>query len=168
MERELSIMCTVAIFAYGTLRQGFCNHDAFCSEAVSIQHAAVRGRLYEFSSGIPVLEVPDKDIIAHGSVDISKDIAVQQRLEARLPECLNRDSGDWQQIEGQLISLPDPARTLPPIDRLEGICPNGSSPYRRVLVLVKLSGGALTSAWCYVAYPAAARMLTPTFTTRWG
>ncbi|MCX6345127.1 MAG: gamma-glutamylcyclotransferase, partial [Armatimonadetes bacterium] len=62
-------MC-IKIVVYGSLKRGFWNHEIYCSEAVSIERATVRGRLYELPSGIPVLEVLEQDIIAHGSVDI--------------------------------------------------------------------------------------------------
>jgi len=156
------------LFVYGTLKRGFWNHEAFCGDAVSIREATVRGRLHELASGIPVLEVPKNDIITHGSEDILEDIVMQRRLEANLPGYLKCDGEKWQQIEGELITLPDPTRTLPPIDRLEGFYPNGASLYSRVLVPVKLSDECVTTAWCYVADPATARMLTPTPLTRWG
>ena len=155
------------LFVYGTLKRGYWNHETFCSEAVSIQEATVRGRLYEFASGIPVLEVPEHDVIVRGSANILGDLAAQHGLEASLSEHPECDGGTWQQIEGELVSLPDPAITLPPIDRLEGFNPDGASLYRRVLVPV-ISGDGVTAAWCYVAGPTATRMLTPTILTRWG
>ena len=139
------------LFVYGTLRRGYWNHEAFCSKAVSIQDATVRGRLYEFASGIPVLEVPERDVIVYGSANILSDVAAQHSLEASLPEHLECDGETWQQIEGELVSLPNPGISLPPIDRLEGFNPNGASLYRRVLVPVKLSDECDTVAWCYVA-----------------
>ncbi len=153
---------------YGTLKLGYWNHAPYCSEALSIEPATVRGRLYELGSGIPVLEVPAKDIIAVGSADIVADLALQQRLTSeavRHPEC---DDEDWQWIEGELVTLPDPVRTMPPIDRLEGFRPRGKSFYRRVLVPVILAGKRVTTAWCYVAGPGVAGMLKPTGLTRWG
>ncbi len=159
---------TMATFTYGTLKKGSWNHAPYCSEALSIEEARVRGRLYELGSGIPVLEVPDKDIIAVGSSDILADLAMQRRLEAepvRHPEC---DDEDWQWIEGELVTLPDPVRTMPPIDRLEGFRPRGESFYRRVLVPVILAGKRVTIAWCYVAGPGVAGMLKPTGLNRWG
>lgn len=127
----------------------------------------MRGRLYESASRIPVLEVPERDVIAHGSANVLGDLAAQHGLETSLPEHLECDGETWQQIEGELVSLPDPAITLPPIDRLEGFNPNGASLYRRVLVPV-ISGDGIAAAWCYVAGPTTTRMLTPTFLTRWG
>lgn len=155
------------LFVYGTLKRGYWNHEAFCSKAFSIQDATVRGRLYEFPSGIPVLEVPERDVMAHGSANIVGDLAIQRGFERSLSEHPECDSETWQQIEGELVSLPSPMTTLPPIDRLEGFNPDGASLYHRVLVPV-ISGDGTTAAWCYVAGPTAARMLTPTFLTRWG
>jgi gamma-glutamylcyclotransferase (GGCT)/AIG2-like uncharacterized protein YtfP len=167
MERELNIMC-IKIVVYGSLKRGFWNHEPFCASAISIQHATVRGRLYELPSGIPVLEVPEKDIVAHGSADILKDIAMQRRLEVAVPGYLDCSGEGWQQIESELITLPNPVITLPPIDRLEGFNPNDVSLYRRVLVPVRLSDKSSATAWCYVAGSIVSRMITPTFLTRWG
>ncbi len=154
------------LFVYGTLKRGYWNHEAFCSKAVSIQDATVRGRLYEFPSGIPVLEVPEHDVIAHGSANVLGDLAIQLGLEVSLPEHLECDGETWRQIEGELVSLPNPGISLPPIDRLEGFNPDGASLYHRVLVPVT-SGYGVTAAWCYVAGPTATRMLTSTSLTRW-
>ena len=68
------------IFVYGTLKRGFWNHDRFCRGVLDIREAVVRGRLYEMQSGIPVLQVPDGDVLAHGTSDASADVATQARL----------------------------------------------------------------------------------------
>jgi len=154
------------LFVYGTLKRGYWNHDAFCSEAASIEDATVRGKLYEFASGIPVLEVPERDVIAHGSANIVGDLAIQRDLEVSLSEHLECDGETWRQIEGELVSLPNPAITLPPIDRLEGFNPNGASLYHRVLVPV-MSGGGVTAAWCYVSSSRTLKSACATHRTRW-
>ena len=56
------------LFVYGTLKRGYWNHDLFCRGVLAIQEAQVRGRLFE-GPGFPVLEVPDEDILAHGTGD---------------------------------------------------------------------------------------------------
>ncbi|MCX6345241.1 MAG: gamma-glutamylcyclotransferase [Armatimonadetes bacterium] len=150
------------LFCYGSLKRGFWNHEIYCADAISIQHATVRGRLYEFSSGIPVLEVPDTDILAYGTGDILEDIALQRRFEMNRQKYLECNGDGWKQIEGELITLPDPAITIPPIDRLEGFHPDSDSLYLRVLVPVKLTDERVTTAWCYVAAPETARTLTLT------
>ena len=159
---------TIAMVAYGTLKRGYWNHEPYCSEAISIEPVTVRGRLYELGSGIPVLEVPGKDIVGVGSSDILGDLALQQRMTSEPithPEC---GGEDWQWIEGELVTLPDPVRTMPPIDRLEGFRPRGVCFYRRVLVPAGLADKRVVIAWCYVAGPGVAGMLKPTGLTRWG
>jgi hypothetical protein len=54
------------LFVYGTLKRGFWNHDRFCRGVLAVEDARVRGRLFETSSGIPVLQVPEEDILAVG------------------------------------------------------------------------------------------------------
>jgi gamma-glutamylcyclotransferase (GGCT)/AIG2-like uncharacterized protein YtfP len=47
-----------------------------------VEEAVVRGRLYELPSGIPVLEVPEADVLAYGTADPLADVATQARLAA--------------------------------------------------------------------------------------
>jgi hypothetical protein len=70
------------LFVYGTLKRGYWNHERFCRGVLSVEEAVVRGRLYEFPSGIPVLEVPEADVLAHGTADPLADVATQARLAA--------------------------------------------------------------------------------------
>ncbi len=155
------------LFVYGTLKCGYWNHEPFCSRAIAIEEATVRGRLYELLSGIPVLEVPEQDIITHGSADILGDLALQCRLAGDRAGYLECNAGKWQQIEGELITLPNPMIAVPPIDRLEGFHPGGASLYRRVLVPVKLSDECFTVAWCYVASCGLLRDAKPTGRASW-
>jgi len=155
------------LFVYGSLKRGYWNHEPFCGTAISIEPATVRGRLYEFPSGIPVLEVPEGDIIAHGSADIAGDVSLQQRLIADAPEYAESDHAVWQQISGELITLPSPVVTVPPIDRLEGFYPDGASLYIRVLVPVKLSDERITAAWCYVSTSRILQRARATGETMW-
>ena len=67
----------------GTLKRGYCNHDAFCEGVLKVREAQVRGRLYE-GPGFPVLEVPDEDVLAHGTADPLADVATQARLSGQM------------------------------------------------------------------------------------
>lgn len=157
----------IRLFVYGTLKRGYWNHNRYCSDATAIEPAAVQGRLYELPSGIPVLEVPDESIIAVGSTDIRTDALTQSAGELdgwTHAEC----GGSWRWIEGEVITFPDPRRTIPPIDRLEGFDPSGVSIYRRVLVLASLADGRHTPVWCYVSSESLTGVLTPMQQTCWG
>jgi len=143
------------LFVYGTLKRGYWNHDRFCRGALDIQEAVVRGRLYEMSSGIPVLEVPETDILAHGTADSLADVATQARPAGHLASYLepmpeSATAGDWGPVYGELLTFDDPSTRLPAIDRLEGFHPGGPCLYRRVLVPVRTKGAELP-AWLYVA-----------------
>ena len=154
---------TVTLFVYGTLMSGQANHDRFCRHAIDIRPATTWGRLYHLPAGYPALEVPEATILAHGTADALADAATQARLSAHAPpHAANRPpSGDlpsrqgfgetdWDLIHGELITLPDPARDLPPIDRLEGFRPGRRSLYQRALVTVQTRDEAIP-AWLYVA-----------------
>jgi len=66
------------------LLRGYWNHGRFCKGALDIEEAMVHGRLFEMPSGIPVLQMPEEDILAHGTVDPLADVATQARLTAEL------------------------------------------------------------------------------------
>ena len=84
------------LFVYGTLKRGFWNHDRFCRGVLVVEDAVVRGRLFETPSGIPVLLVPEGDILADGTTDPCADVATclgadthrqaQARFAARMPD----------------------------------------------------------------------------------
>ena len=149
-------------FVYGTLKRGFWNHDRFCRGVLDIREAEMRGRLYEMHSGIPVLKVPDGDVLAHGTSDVLADlsacnaqagVAAQSRLSEELasypePAQQSATAGDWAPVYGELLTFDDPETRLPAIDRLEGFHPGGPSLYRRVLVPV-WAAGAVLLAWLY-------------------
>jgi len=142
------------IFVYGTLKRGFWNHDSFCRGVLDIREAVVRGRLYEMQSGIPVLQVPDGDVLAHGTSDVSADVATQARLSEQLasysePALDSATTGDWSPVYGELLTFNDPETRLPAIDRLEGFRPGGPSLYRRVLVPIR-SHRAVFPVWLHV------------------
>ncbi|WP_211341206.1 gamma-glutamylcyclotransferase family protein [Desulfoglaeba alkanexedens] len=88
------------LFVYGTLKRGFWNHDRFCRGVLDVREAVVRGRLYEMHSGIPVLQVPDGDVLAHGSPDPLADVAAQAQFSEQPasysePILKSATAGDW-------------------------------------------------------------------------
>lgn len=145
------------LFVYGTLKRGFWNHDRFCRGVLAVEDAVVRGRLFETHSGIPVLQVPEEDILAIGTTNPLTDVATQAHVTARMsnPEPTpdrhqeNATGAPWGPVYGQLLTFDDPESRLPAIDRLEGFHPGGSCLYRRVLVPVRANGTGLP-AWLYV------------------
>jgi gamma-glutamylcyclotransferase (GGCT)/AIG2-like uncharacterized protein YtfP len=153
-------------FVYGTLKRGYWNHDRFCNDAIHIEEATVRGRLYELPSGIPVLQVPDNYVLAAGSLDPLADVATQELFRARLTVATDHEKG-WRMIHGELMVFPDARLSLPPIDRLEGFRPGLPSLYNRVLVPVTLEDGRWIPAWCYVGGRDVAKSMVPTGNTNW-
>ncbi len=152
--KENNITMMTTLFVYGTLKRGYWNHDRFCRGVLDVQEAVVRGRLYEMPSGIPVLEVPETDILAHGTADPLADVATQARPAGHLASYLepmpeSATAGDWGPVYGELLTFDDPSTRLPAIDRLEGFHPGSSCLYHRVLAPV-WAGGAVLPAWLYV------------------
>ena len=141
------------LFVYGTLKRGCWNHDRFCRGVLDVQEAVVHGRLYEMPSGIPVLQVPEEDILARGTADPLADVATQARFAEDLASILkpvpeSATAGDWAPVYGELLSFDDPEHRLPAVDRLEGFHPDGPSLYKRVLVPV-YAGKELFPVWLY-------------------
>ncbi len=142
---------TLRLFVYGTLKRGYWNHDRFCLDAIHIEEAEVRGRLYELPSGYRVLQVPDDDVIAVGTADPLADVATQNCSLEIIGLSADWDAEDYQMIRGELMLFANPQLSLPPIEHLEGFRPRMPSLYRRVLVPVFVSGDQSVPAWCYVA-----------------
>jgi hypothetical protein len=65
------------------------------------------------SSGIPILQVPDDDILAYGTADPSGDVTTQARFAEHLASCLeptpeSATAGDWAPVYGELLTFDDP------------------------------------------------------------
>jgi gamma-glutamylcyclotransferase (GGCT)/AIG2-like uncharacterized protein YtfP len=162
------------LFVYGTLNRGFWYHDRFCRGVLTVEDAVVRGRLFETSSGIPVLHIPEEDIIAIGTTNPTADVAAQAHMTARmsipdpatdrLPN--NATGTQWGPVYGEILTFDDPKTRLPAIDRLEGFNPGGPCIYRRVLVPVQVKG-SFFSIWLYVGDDLIIDMLKPLGKSTW-
>ena len=151
--------CLLRLAVYGTLRTGHPNHERFCSGYLSVQPVQIRGALRWLSRRIPMLHVPETDILAHGTDDPLADVATQAEWMAQFEAeghqyqdkgeaLVHRNVGV---VAGEVFVFDDPSERLPQIDRLEGFRPNGSSLYRRVLVGVWAEDGCQIPTWVYVA-----------------
>ena len=162
------------LFVYGTLKRGFWNHDRFCRGVLTVEDAVVHGRLFETSSGIPFLEVPDEDVIAIGTTNPLADVATQAHVAARMsnpeptPDRLPKKGtgAPWGPVYGELLTFDDPENRLPAIDRLDGFHPGGPCLYRRVLVLAQAHGTVLP-AWLYVVEVTSNRSFKPLPSGKW-
>jgi len=162
------------LFVYGTLKRGFWNHDRFCRGVLTVEDAVVRGRLFETPSGIPVLQVPEEDILAVGTTNPLTDVATQAHVTARMsnpeptPDRLPKKGtgAPWAPVYGELLTFDDPETRIPSIDRLEGFHPGGPCLYRRVLVPVRTNGAELP-AWLYVGEDPISGRFTPLGGSLW-
>ncbi len=142
---EESRQTIIRLFVYGTLKRGNWNHNRFCSNATDIQPAVVWGRLYHFHAGFPILEVPQQQILAHGTASPLADAITQHQFPT--PPFI-RPPGDWDLIHGETLTFNTPQRDLPPIDRLEGFRPSANSMYQRILIPARASEQHI-SVWTY-------------------
>ena len=137
----------IQVFVYGTLKKGCFNHNRFCRNAVNIEKGVIWGRLYHLPAGYPAIEIPKTSIMANGSTNPIIDTVIQNRIPAD-KMTFNRPLGDWDLVQGEIISFSDPLRDLSPIDRLEGFSPSGGSLYRRSLITSRLKT-QLIPVWVY-------------------
>ncbi len=148
-QRQTASTALYRVFVYGTLKRGGTNHERFCQGINFIEEAAIRGRLYRLSATIPALEIPSDDILAHGTLDYSKEL--QRQHAQQMPATCGNDepSGDnWRLIQGELFIFAESER-LAQLDRFEGFHPAGHCLYRRVLVPVQTQDGDWVTAWVY-------------------
>lgn len=138
------------VFVYGTLKKGFHNHDRYCAGVLRIEPARLRGRLFRLSPRVPVMTVPEEDILVRGSADIDADMEAQERFASHPAGGPGASSGVTF-VRGELLTFDDPAERLPVLDRFEGFRPGRKSTYVRALVVATVEGGPATSAWAYVA-----------------
>ncbi len=162
------------LFVYGTLKRGYWNHKDFCEGVLSVEEAVVRGRLYEFPSGIPILEVPEEDILALGTDDPVADVATQTYLAEKFASSASQLTSvekiivdkDWGTVYGEVMVFDDFERRLPVIDYLEDFIPGRSCTYRRVLVPALVNGRAVP-VWLYANGRPLRGLARPLSTSRW-
>jgi len=115
-----NIQGMLRLFFYGTLKRGFWNLDRFCRGVLDIRETEARGRLYEMHTGIPVLQVPDGDVLAHGTLDHLADVATKARFSEQLagippePALQSATVSDWGRVYGELLTFDDRRDTCPP------------------------------------------------------
>jgi gamma-glutamylcyclotransferase (GGCT)/AIG2-like uncharacterized protein YtfP len=144
------------VFAYGTLKRGFSNHDAHCAGVLRTCPAWLQGRLFKLSAEIPAMVVPDEDILEYGTASVAVDMEAQEKFESqlRIEEAGGQGSSgasSWGKVRGELLIFNDPQTRLPLLDSLEQFQPGCPSTYIRVLVFITLPDGSQTCAWTYIA-----------------
>ena len=145
----------ILVFVYGTLKRGERNHEAYCSGALAVEEAVVRGRLYDLTAGYPALIVLEEDVRAVGTTDPLRDAAVGNRHSA-----VGAGPAGDPAVFGELLAFDDPEIRLPALDALEEFVPGDpSSPYRRVLIPTFAENDTIRLAWSYVANEASGRHL---------
>ena len=136
----------VDLFVYGTLKRGFANHRAFCRRAIRIRTAAIARAIFDLPVGYPAVQIPGDSILLEAGPDPVRD-AGRQRL-VRKPVSPEVEGEGREPVHGEWIRLPDPARTLPALDALEGVRADGRGEYRRALVAASTEEGP-RALWVY-------------------
>jgi len=146
----------VRIFVYGTLKAGGRN-AGLCGESAAREPATVPGRLHEHPMGHPFLVVPSSLVMARGTASAVRDAALEDAVASEregapaLPSAWPAGwEGRWLPVRGELVTLAEPARLLPPLDALEGFVGGVAVDYERVLLPVRVDAG-LVAAWAWVA-----------------
>ena len=154
------LLSALPVFAYGTLKQGFHNHAAYCRGALDVIPGRTWGRLYHWQPGIPILAVPDDGILLTGTRHLEGDLEAARAAQERAQGAGARPAGrGWRRIEGEVIWFPDPAPRLRLLDAFEGVHPRpAEKTYERVLLAVQLAETreglpSTCAAWAYVLPP---------------
>lgn len=150
---------TFPVFAYGTLKQGFHNHAAYCRGALDVMAAETWGRLYLWEPGIPILQVPDDRIQLTGTRHLEGDLQAAARTTIDERHATRSPGRGWRRIQGEVIVFPDGPRRMKLLDAFEGVHPAPSAKtYERVLLPVRVheprdDAPAVMAAWCYILPP---------------
>jgi hypothetical protein len=95
-----------------------------------------------------MLVAPRESILAIGSQDPWADLATQRQFDAT--SAIAVPDGDWELIEGEVISFADPQIVLPRLDRFEDFRPGeADTTYLRALLRVSTDRSGV--AWTYIA-----------------
>jgi gamma-glutamylcyclotransferase (GGCT)/AIG2-like uncharacterized protein YtfP len=144
------------LFAYGSLKRGFNNHNLYCRGVRSVEAAHTPGKLYRMPTGYPALVLPEGRLLARGSRLAHADLETQRRIETKGVQTATplTSLAPWggNRVYGELLSFADPAGRLRAIDALEEFRPGHKNRYERVLILVysRIHQAELL-AWTYVA-----------------
>lgn len=138
------------LFVYGTLKRGCYGFDRYCQGHCSLKPAAVRGRVVDRPEGYPTLFIPPEDVLAIGSEDLGRDMALPWRYEPVEATAFPMLEPPWRFVLGEVLEFNDPSSRLPIFDEFEEFLPDDKSCYCRVLAPV-ITGGTVSAAWVYAS-----------------
>ena len=125
---------------------------------LDLRPAEVWGRLFVWQPGIPILKVPDEQILLTGTRHLAGDLIAAGGVQPPAPT--KRPAGrGWRRIQGELIVFPDAEPRMRLLDAFEGVHPAPSAQtYERVLLPIRLHDpkpdeDPWTTAWCYILPP---------------
>jgi hypothetical protein len=98
---------------------------------VAVEDAIVRGRLFETSSRIPVLLVPEEEILAVGTINPLADVTTKAHVTARVfnpeptPDRLPKKGtgAPWAPCSGSFLPSTTPRPAFPPSTAWKGFTP---------------------------------------------
>ncbi|GAB7080428.1 gamma-glutamylcyclotransferase [Megalodesulfovibrio paquesii] len=138
------------LFVYGTLKRGCYGFEQYCQGCCSLQPAAVRGRVVDRPEGYPTLFIPPEDVLAIGSEDILRDLALPWRYEPVQAASFPALEPPWRFVLGEVLEFKDPESRLRVFDEFEDFLPDDKSCYCRVLAPV-ITGKTVSAAWLYAS-----------------
>ncbi len=150
----------IALFVYGTLKQGYSNFDNFCSGANQIIEAKVSGNIYNYDkgfSGFPVAKIPNSSIFSKMSQSLGRDLgAYLELVKTSKFEWLFEEEG-FGQINGELMIFEDTPSNLQErfsaLDYLENINPKAGIShlgYTRVVTVAETKDGKFIPCFMYI------------------
>ncbi len=150
---------------YGTLKKGFRNYHYAEPYCISDEPVQFWGRLYDLPCRCPAVQFPR--LLLAGSLDYPGDLrrfselevdwAARQnaqyyghgRRETDREGFLDKPSGDWTLLDGELFELQPGEPALKTLDELEFAFVENVLRYYRVAVPVITDDGRVLPAWAY-------------------
>lgn len=157
----------LCVFVYGSLKQGYRNHLKFCSGYDGLRPAIVQGKMFRQPDGYPMLQVPEKTVLAQGSADLAADFLrfeqVKQTWEQTLansaikPSPVDSDEAQgWESIKGEILTwesegTAEKLERLSRLDWLEDFSPGSPAClYHRAIVPARVDD-LWEPVWIYIA-----------------
>ncbi|AGW14503.1 gamma-glutamylcyclotransferase family protein [Megalodesulfovibrio gigas] len=138
------------LFVYGTLKRGCYGFEQCCRGYCGLSPAAVRGRVVDRPEGYPTLFIPPEDVLAIGSEDLERDLALPWRYQPVESSVFPALEPPWRFVLGEVLEFRDAADRLPRFDAFEDFLPEDKNCYCRVLAPI-ITGRSISAAWIYAS-----------------
>ncbi|MDR2142545.1 MAG: gamma-glutamylcyclotransferase [Deltaproteobacteria bacterium] len=142
------------LFVYGTLKAG-CHNSHLLPKDAPRREGIMLGRMYS-NVTYPFVTLKRDYVFEHGSRDLGEDQSWAERLAPEIAKGVDFVKEGLRVVFGEVVTLAQPERVIPALDRLEGYLQGRrygmEDLYVRVLTGARIKGqGGVQPVWTYVA-----------------